>query len=284
MNLKPPLSVPDQIKLLETRGMIFDDKYAANNFLERHNYYLLNAYFHKFFESVDVFEKGITFNRIVEIYKNDAWLRHQIFSVIEPIEIHLRCRISYYMATKYNSDILYQSNEYEDVKRWEENLTKINSEIYRNKNNPVIRHHITNYKSMFPIWVAAEFFSIGTLSIFYSNLKQVDRSSIAENNFGIPDEYMKSWLHSLTVLRNICAHSGYLFRREIPKSPKKFLDTDWGLPKNSKKLFSYLYVIKRLSIPEDWQIFRINLIEYVSSHQFFSVHDYGFPLNWEDIL
>lgn len=284
MNLKPPLKISDQINLLESRGLVINDKEAASLFLEHHNYYQLNAYFHKFYQSTDLFVKGTTFNRIVEISNTDAWLRHQIFAVLEPIENHLRCRIAYYLATKYDSDVLYRFNEFEDVKHWEENLNKITNEIFRNRNNPVVKHHIDRYKSMFPVWVAAEFISLGTLSMLYSNLKQEDSSSIANDYFGVPDEYLKSWLHSITVLRNICAHSGYLFRREIPTAPKRFPNMNWGLSVNSKKLFVFLYVIKRLSIIEDWQVFLANIIDYEHKYGCFNSNDYGFPENWAEIL
>lgn len=284
MNLKPPLKISEQINLLESRGLVISDKDAAGSFLEHHNYYQLNAYFHKFYQSTDLFVKGTTFNHIFEIYNTDAWLRHQLFAVIEPIEVHLRCRIAYYLATKYDSDVLYHFNEFNDVRCWEENLSKITKEIFRNGNNPVVKHHVDQYQSLFPVWVAVEFISLGTLSLLFSNLKQEDSSSIANDVFGIPDEYLKSWLHSLTVLRNICAHSGYIFRREIPTVPKRFPNMHWGLSVNSKKLFVFLYVIKRLSTFGDWQAFLANIKDYDDQHGCFTSNDYGFPGNWREIL
>jgi len=284
MELKQPLSFSKQVELLESRGLIVEDKSKAEEFLSRHNYYFLNAYFHKFYESQDSFKKGTSFNQIVQISKNDAWFRQQIFSLIEPIEIHLRCHVAYHLATKYGADILYQYNKYEDIKLWEENLNKVTREIFRNKKNPVIQHHNKNYNSTFPIWVAVEFFTIGTLSSFYSNLKQADRSKIASDCYDIPDEYLKSWIHSLAVLRNICAHSGYLFRRTIPVAPKKFPEMDWGFPKDSNKLFVFLVIIKRMSASEDWKQFLKKLTERDCALSFLTPEDYEFPANWQDIL
>jgi len=284
MNLKPPLKISDQVDLLESRGLVINDKRAARSFLEHHNYYQLNAYFHKFYQSTDLFFKGTTFDHIVEISNTDAWLRHQIFAVLEPIENHLRCRIAYHLATKYGSDVLYHFDKFDDVRCWEKNLSKITKEIFRNGKNPVVKHHIDIYDSVFPIWVAAEFVSFGTLSMLYSNLKQEDSSRISNDYFRVPDEYLKSWLHSLTVLRNICAHSGYLFRREIPTVPKRFPDMNWGPSANSNKLFIFLYVIKRLSVIGDWQIFLANITDYEHQHGCFTSNDYGFPDNWREIL
>ncbi len=284
MQLKPPLPFSEQVKLLEARGLIVEDKSKAEEFLSRHNYYLLNAYFHKFYEDRDLFVKGTTFNQIVQIHKNDTWLRQQIFSLIEPIEIHLRCHVSYHLATKYEADILYQYDKYENVRLWEENLNKVTREIFRNTKNPAIKHHIKNYNSTFPIWVAVEFFTIGTLSSFYSNLKQVDRSEIASDCYDIPDEYLKSWIHSLSVLRNICAHSGYLFRRTFPVAPKKFPEMDWGFRKESNKLFVFLVIIKRMSNSEDWEQFFLKLIERDKALSFLTAEDYEFPPDWKNYL
>jgi len=284
MQLKPPLPISEQIKLLESRGMVFENYTIAEEFLLKHNYYLLNAYFHKFYQSHDEFIEGTSFTNMIQIFQNDAWLRHQIFALIEPIEIHLRCRVSYHLATKYEADILYKYNEYEDVRLWEENLNRVTRELFRNGKNPVIQHHINHYNSMFPIWVVIEFFSIGTLSSFYSNLKQEDRSKIASECFDIPDEYLKSWLHSLVVLRNICAHSGYLFRRNIPVAPKRFPEMEWGLPRNSNKLFTFLTVIKRLSSEDNWNLFFERLIERDQLRPFLTYENYDFPDNWQLIL
>lgn len=264
--------------------MIVEDYSVARTFLEKHNYYLLNAYFHKFYQGQDVFIEGTSFNQIIQIFKNDAWMRHQLLSLIEPIEIHLRCRISHHLAMNYEAQILYQYDKYENIKLWEENLYKVTRELFRNSKNPVIQHHINQYGGMFPIWVAVEFVSIGTLSSFYSNLNQVDRSRIASDSFGIPDEYLKSWLHSLSVLRNICAHSGYLFRRNIPIAPKRFPEMDWGLPKDSSKLFIFLSIIKRMSNVEDWRLFLHKLIEEDRKQPFLTREDYDFPNIWLEVL
>jgi len=45
--LKPALTIDQQLNLLEERGIIIDDKSEAELFLIDNNYYRLNIYFHK---------------------------------------------------------------------------------------------------------------------------------------------------------------------------------------------------------------------------------------------
>jgi len=59
---------------------------------------------------------------------------------------------------------------------------------------------------------------------------------------------------------------------------------NWGPSANSNKLFIFLYVIKRLSVIGDWQIFLANITDYEHQHGCFTSNDYGFPDNWREIL
>ena len=46
MNLKPALTIDEQIILLKRRGMLFRNEATARDFLFNNNYYRLNIYFH----------------------------------------------------------------------------------------------------------------------------------------------------------------------------------------------------------------------------------------------
>jgi hypothetical protein len=59
---------------------------------------------------------------------------------------------------------------------------------------------------------------------------------------------------------------------------------DWGLPKESTKLFIFLAIIKRMSNSDDWQRFLSNLIERDLTYSFITFEDYDFPINWQAIL
>jgi len=46
--MKPTLTLHEQINLLKSRGLIFNDKDDIENILFRHNYYRLSGYWRKF--------------------------------------------------------------------------------------------------------------------------------------------------------------------------------------------------------------------------------------------
>ena len=59
---KPPLSISDQIKLLESRGLIITDKANAEKYLSNISYYRLSAYMYPFKNlDTDEFAKGTLF-------------------------------------------------------------------------------------------------------------------------------------------------------------------------------------------------------------------------------
>jgi abortive infection bacteriophage resistance protein len=94
--------------------------------------------------------------------------------------------------------------------------------------------------------VVIEFLSFNTLSKYYGNLQERDKKAIACNSFRINDYMLGQWSHVLSVLRNTCAHYGYLYRREYPLRPIMAKSIGWDSSKNNR-LFAIFLVMRRLS-------------------------------------
>ena len=112
--------------------------------------------------------------------------------------------------------------------------------------DPVISHHNNHYGGLFPIWVVVEYLSFNSISKFYGNLLENDKKIIAKNMFDVNESYLESWLHSLSVMRNICAHFGYVYRRKFSVRPRLYSDFGWNPNKNSE-FFAISLVIGKLS-------------------------------------
>jgi abortive infection bacteriophage resistance protein len=283
MSLKKPLSISDQLDLLHARGMIIDDFTKAHTFLECNHYYRLNIYFHKFMDSPDHFKDGIQFSQIISVYENDRWLRNKILSILERIEIETRTRISYYLALTYGSSALYDNSNFKDNGKYNEFLQKFNQEIAHNRQDPVVIHHQQKYGGQFPVWVAIEYLSFNTLSKLYKNLLERDKKVIANGFYKTNDYLLGQWLHVLSILRNICAHYGYLFHRKFsirPIIPKIF---KWK-PSQNSKLFAQFLVISSLSDRIIWESFMQELIAAEKNREGFDLTDYGFPRDWHSYL
>ena len=283
MSLKPALSIQDQIALLHQRGMIIDNEAAATAFISCNHYYRLNIYFHKLMETPDHFREGTRFSQVMAIYANDSWLRNRILSILEPIEIKTRTQVSHYLGITYGSDAFYQRGIYKDESIWQAILDNFSNETTRNQSDPVIKHHRTHYGGLFPIWVVIEFLSFNTLSKFYSNLQERDKKMIAGNNYGVNDYLLGQWLHVLSVLRNSCAHYGYLYRREYPLRPIIAKSFGWDSAKNNR-LFALFLVLRRLSDRGLWQEFIQTIGDKEKLTPFYHLKDYGFPEDWRSYL
>jgi abortive infection bacteriophage resistance protein len=272
--LKPALSVQDQIILLKQRGMVFLDDHFAEDFLLHNNYYRLNIYFHKFMDSTNHLIYGTKFEQITSIYENDRWLHSFLISLLEPIEIAIKTGIAYHLGLSYGSDCFYTQEIYSNAEIWLNIQKSFQREVNYQINDPVIRHHQTKY-GKYPIWVVVEYLSFNSISKYYSNLLLIDQKVISSDTFGVNEAYLSSWLHSLSVLRNICAHYGYLYQRDFSIKPK--------FPKNTavnKRLFSLLFAIRELVSPQTWNqsIEKIRLRHEEISD--FVLSEYGFPNNW----
>lgn len=84
-----------------------------------------------------------------------------------------------------------------------------------------IDHYRSKYTSEtdLPVWMATELISFGALSKMYENLRTSLRKKIARE-FNQPQPVFVSWLHSLTAVRNVCAHHSRLWNRELAVKPE----------------------------------------------------------------
>lgn len=282
MSLKPALSLKDQISLLQKRGVAIKDIYRAEDFLAKNNYYRLNVYFHKFMDKENHFKDGTFFDQIIGIYENDSWLRNKILSILEPLEIKIKTYTAYHLGLTYGADCFYNKDIF--INEWNNflNLHKIfEREISYRNNDPVVIHHKSKYHGIYPIWVIVEFLSFNAISKLYSNLRRHDRKIIAEHVCITSEVYLENWLHCMSVLRNICAHYGYLFRRNYSIKPKLF--KEWNL-QNNNNLFTLFLMIKTLTDNKKWDFFINSIIEQEKLSEYFSLNDYGFSENLKSML
>ncbi|MFC7062645.1 Abi family protein [Halobacillus seohaensis] len=72
------------------------------------------------------------------------------------------------------------------------------------KSELFVEHHYKNYAGNFPVWVAMEVTSFGTIAKLYKNLKEELKKNIATVYYNVPYYYIESWLQSLTNVKNEC--------------------------------------------------------------------------------
>lgn len=293
-NLKPHLSIDEQVESLIDKGFVINNKEKCAAFLRRVNYYRLSAYYLPFRDSRTLaYFPNITFERICDIYCFDQELRTLIFSTIETIEVFLRANISYYFTGLYGADGYNDITNFTGRHNPFDFKNRIDSCISENSTSLVVKHHQQEYGGNFPLWVIIEFFSIGFLSHFYLDMKRRDRKQIAKQLYGVTDAVLSSWLRCITDLRNKCAHYSRIYYWIFPALPS-FVDDEHSphypdnyRPMNKRRLFAQLYMIK-LMYPkaEEWKnAFVMPLSSLVEKYkQSISLTHIGFPPDWKDQL
>ena len=252
--IKKALSVEEQIELLESRGVIIDNHSEAKLFLTFINYYRFSAYTlnfetpssdgvrtHKFLPEVN-------FTEIRELYEFDHELRLHFIKALESIEIAFKTVLCSYMALKYGPHWHENSDLFFDIKQHTDFLRTLKYEISRKtKTEAFIKHYSDKYSTPErpPAWMIIEIISIGATSKLFDNLKfRKDQKRISKY-FKIHPDVCGSWMHSLTTLRNICAHHSRLWNRRFPFTPAipNALKPEWS---NTDKLYDYIWIIKEL--------------------------------------
>jgi abortive infection bacteriophage resistance protein len=113
-------------------------------------------------------------------------------------------------------------------------------------------------------------------SKYFSSLIAGDKKAIALQAFNIDETILKSWLEALGVLRNICAHYGYLHCRKFTKKPEMSKSMKAiGVPNDT--VFSHCLIIKELTDQRLWQEFVTSIEEKIINTPSLLLSEYGFP-------
>ena len=285
MELKPALTIDQQVQLLKSRGMIFENENKAKSFLLGNNYYRLNIYFHLKQQKGSVrFRSNTKFEDIIAIYHADSVFRHAMLIPLEKTEITLRTRLAHYLALNYGPDSFYNQNLFTNQNDYKMLQDAFDKEKNRNARDPQIVHHNQNYAGFFPIWVIVEFLSFNTLSKFYNSLIPSVKKRIAGEYYNLNEEFLSSWLHTVSVLRNICAHYGFLYCRKYTSKPKLGNYFNPWSNKDNDKLMAQLLVLRKLSGANDFeQVYSVFQNEFIPNDAI-TIRNYGLPQNWESIL
>jgi abortive infection bacteriophage resistance protein len=71
-----------------------------------------------------------------------------------------------------------------------------------------------------PIWIATELWDLGMLSHFYAGMRYAERLEMAEG-YGVADVgIFESWLRSINLVRNLCAHHSRLWNKPLVIQPR----------------------------------------------------------------
>lgn len=285
---KPPLTFEQQLDLLVQRGLRITDRTQAVQTLSSISYYRLSAYCLPFKTDHDHFLPNSTWEEVVQLYEFDRLLRLCIMDALERFEVALRTSVTYRLSHVYGPFAHINSNNFRDGFKHIDWLDKVDAEA-RKSRETFIEHYRLKYNGFphLPIWMASEVMTFGTLSRLYEGMQETDQRAIAKA-CKLPHFVLRSWLRTLTYIRNTCAHHARLWNRELANSPL-LPRAKHGWPSNiipnQKRLFCVLVILRHLlhtqGMGDVWQEEVADLIRPVAVNPHFRAV-MGLPKNWED--
>ena len=218
----------EQIAIQAARKLEINDDAATRRIIESNNYYkIFNGYKDPFLDKSaksEEYLEGTKFEEIYALYQFDKKLKNIFIRYILEIENNIKSVIAHVFSCKYGHDNYLKVANFDTSLKAKERKTSaqkvgeiaglisnIQKEISRQleKNNPMISHYMLEY-GYIPLWVLVNTLTIGTLSKFYSALKQQDQNDVGRFFLLKPDE-MICILQVLTLFRNACAHDERLY-------------------------------------------------------------------------
>lgn len=319
---KPAIGIPAQLALLKQRGLTIQDEAKAHCFLEAVSFFRLTPYMRPFQLSEDAdhgFKPGTRLQALTRLYDFDRRLRLLVMDAIERIEVAARAVISNHMGPQYGSDWYLEPRFFQRGYRHQALLDSIRSkqdkafqdhlrECQRidasqasdarkeqlksmRAKESYARHYALTYNTpdLMPAWAAMEEITLGDLSHLFKGLaRDADKKAIARR-LKLPAPLLQSWLHTLTTIRNICAHHARLWNRELGIRPELPRTVNFPWPQHLQqsgqhaRLFTVLCILnllmRQVSPHTSWDK---RLHDLLAEFPETNLRAMGFPSDWQN--
>lgn len=278
---KPATSHDEQVARLQQRGLVIQETQRADHWLRHISYYRLSAYCLPF-KQHDGFQPGIDFNAIAGLYIFDRKLRLLTLDAIERIEVSIRATITQDIAVWLGPFGHTQKNNFAPPFDHQRFMIELQQEEQRAKET-FADHFRRKYTAEphLPVWMATELLSFGSISRLYKAMQPTARQRIAAT-YSVDAQFLASWLHALTYLRNVCAHHKRLWNRELaikPKIPTR-KSVLGSIPDNSR-IYCMLVIIRHmLTVVSPRCHWRDRLFELFEQHPTVPLAAMRIPADW----
>jgi abortive infection bacteriophage resistance protein len=218
---KVPLSVDDALNHLWQRRLMIDDRPTNARDMRSIGYFRLHIYMRRFQNpATKHFWPRTRFTDIVELYDFDRRLRSVTMDAVERVEVALRSALSNPIALTHGSHWYADRSLYGNLRGYASALAQISRECEKKKGLALTHYHETYaVPDLPPVWLVCEHLTLGSLSRLFDALTTGNRKTAGRHVWpDLPDPLLVSWLHSLTDLRNACAHHSRLWNVKLPVS------------------------------------------------------------------
>ncbi len=292
---KVALSYEQQVALLESRGLQIADEQEALHWLERIGYYRLSAYFIPFkVREKDQFLPDKTFRMVLDLYRFDARLRLLVMQAIDMIEVSVRASLTYKLGHELGPFGYIESHQFMpftpstgagipargfDHANF---MSKLQQEVNSSKEE-FVAHYRSKYTSEahLPIWMATELLTFGVISKMTEGVPKRIRKQMGRA-YEISQSQLVSWLHCLAYVRNVCAHHGRLWNRELSLRPELLRERNVPSEDVGRMYIVCLVLhrlLKHIAPSFGW---RAGLVVLLSEYPGVSLAAMRFPSDWKE--
>lgn len=285
-----PLDTATLLANLQNDGLSIMDERKAFAFLDNVSYFRFAAYLRPF-KALDKtrYKENATFEKAVRIYEFDAELRALLFSAIQKIEISLRAKVINQFSLNYGAFWFVNPDLAVDKHKYAENLSFLDRELQRSKDDFIKEHYAKYGKEEFPpAWKLIDLTSFGSLTKLYFNFANGAVKKKIARSYGVPQqEMLESWMKSINALRNCCAHHGRVWNRVMPVMPQlpMKLKQAWitNIPELANRLYAVLCcLLYWLNAIDSQNELCANFKDLLSRYPEVDTKAMGFPKCWQD--
>jgi abortive infection bacteriophage resistance protein len=277
-------TIEDQITILKERGLLVASDSRLENFLRNVSYYHASIYFKHFQDSKSNFILNTRFEDVLNVYTFDQKLRLLLSDMLERIEKSFKAKLINEICFKESdgnwivNDTYFVSNDYSE--RVTEILERLrySKEIY-------IKHFYNKYSEPDypPAWMIVESLTFGQAVMVYRQLTTENKEIIA-SSYGINKIFVESWFYAFSDIRNICAHHGRLWNRELRVRPSqkhgKYKNLFYN--NNGNRLFNHVLLMNiignKFCSGSEW----LDTLRDLIAEHTIEVSHMGFPKDWRE--
>lgn len=285
-------TIDEQIDILKDRGLKIPDIEKAREFLFHNNYYRISGY-SLTLRKDDTFFKSVTFQNIIDIYEFDSELRHILLKYLEIIEVTVKSIYAHEFTRVYGPTGYLDFNNYTNKEKYDNIIDKTEKQKFKSlPYESYLKHYIEDLKQDMPLWVYVDLLTISDISFLFS-ITSKDLKLVIADKLGLTkqgDKLLEKFLHSMTIIRNLCAHGSRLYNRLFHQKPylssneKKLLRLQKDGNADNAHLYSFIFIMKRLLKPSEFNEMKAEIINLTLKYPFVKMRYYGFRDDWQEVL
>lgn len=225
--MKTATTIDEQLALLKQRGMQIPDEEKAREILLDIGYYRLGFYWFPYEKSFPskkdrdhLFKPGTSFDKVIALYYFDHDFRGILSPYLYRIEVNLRTFLIYTASNLYKNNPTWFADNRVVSNKFIEYLPSCYSTILKNE---AIKHHHQKYRNDIyaPAWKTLEYMTFGDILYLVANLKSEHLKQEIAGHYGLRNvKVFESYMNTIRLMRNLCAHGHNIYDLKLQKSIK----------------------------------------------------------------